>query len=304
MGGFMLYVDGEPHHTLSPDELLDLIRAGSIDPPILTATQIHDKSKGNAISKGLVILQVTWFVLQLISRAMYHLETTQLEAGTLAFAVFSFIIYAAWWNKPLDVQCPHQVYWTLADSKPEDHEPDEHVYELISYPVADYVFSSHHPSLSGIAAMDTLNEIIAEGDSFRDKRRVPTFDGSIIVDGLHWWILMITGFLMATIFGGIHCIAWFFAFPTLQERVLWRISAVIITCVPSLNILLMLLLPTLEDIEGATALVVLSALTAIISTVLYITGRVILLVLMVTTLRSLPPDAYQAVSWTSLVPHL
>ena len=106
MGGFVLYVDGEPYHTLSPDQLLDLIHSGSIDVPILTAEQICDKSKGNAISKGLIILQVTWFIMQLISRAIYHLETTQLELGTLAFAVLNFITYAAWWNKPLDVQRP------------------------------------------------------------------------------------------------------------------------------------------------------------------------------------------------------
>ncbi|KAG1742646.1 uncharacterized protein EDB91DRAFT_1236838 [Suillus paluster] len=91
MGGFMLY----------------LLREGHIDVPVLTAKQIKDKSKGNLISKGLAILQVAWFVLQLISRVIFHLEITQLEVGTLAFAVFTFIIYAVWWNKPLDVQCPH-----------------------------------------------------------------------------------------------------------------------------------------------------------------------------------------------------
>jgi hypothetical protein len=295
MGGFMLYVDGKLHHTLWPDELLDLIRAGSIDPPILTATQIRDKSKGNAISKGLVILQVTWFVLQLISRAIYHLGTTQLEAGTFAFAVFSFITYAAWWNKPLDVQCPHQVYWTLTDSKPEDHKPDEHVCVLISFPVADYVFSSQ--GLVGIQVVDALDELIGNLGSFTiDKHRVPTFDGSIKVNSVYAVGLLGVGFLMATIFGGIHCIAWFFAFPTFQEQVLWRISAVTIICAPWLIPLAMFS----QDIVGAT----MCSLIVFISTILYITGRAILLVLMVTTLRSLPPDAYQAVSWSSLVPHL
>ncbi|KAG1889135.1 hypothetical protein F4604DRAFT_1569365 [Suillus subluteus] len=120
MGGFMLYVDGKPNHTLQPDEVLKLIRAGCIDVPTLTANQIHDKSKGNAISKGLIMLQVAWFVMQLITRAIYHLETTQLEAGTLAFAVLNFLTYAVWWNKPLNVQCPHPVYWK-SESRPENH---------------------------------------------------------------------------------------------------------------------------------------------------------------------------------------
>ncbi|OJA21078.1 hypothetical protein AZE42_13028, partial [Rhizopogon vesiculosus] len=102
MGGFMLYFKGKPYHTLSPDQLLNMINSKSIDAPILSAKQIQDKSKGNVISKGLVILQVAWFILQLISRAIYHLETTQLEAATLAFAALSSITYVAWWNKPLD----------------------------------------------------------------------------------------------------------------------------------------------------------------------------------------------------------
>jgi hypothetical protein len=130
MGGFMLYVNDEPYHTLSSDNLLKMAQSGRIDVPKLSARQIRDKSKGNMISKGLVILQVAWFTLQLISRKIYHLETTQLEAGTLAFSVLNFITYAAWWNKPLDVQCPHPVYWTLRGSKPEDSYFAKHVCAL------------------------------------------------------------------------------------------------------------------------------------------------------------------------------
>jgi hypothetical protein len=121
MGGFMLYADGEPCLTLRPDDILKLIRDERIEVPTLTAKQIHDKSKGNAISKGLIMLQVAWFVMQLITRAIYHLETTQLEVGTLAFAVLNFLTYAMWWNKPLIVQCPHPVYWKSTESKPEDY---------------------------------------------------------------------------------------------------------------------------------------------------------------------------------------
>ena len=295
----MLYVDGKPHHTLSPDELLDLIRAGSIDPPILTARQIRDKSKGDAISKGLVILQVTWFVLQLLSRAIYHLETTQLEAGTFAFTVFNFIIYAAWWNKPLDVRCPHQVYWTLTDSKPKDHKPDEHVCALISYPLADYVFSSSRSLFRRIPVLRTYEELTGDVKSFTiEKLRVPTCDGTISVHGVYRWGPMCAGYLMSTIFGGIHCIAWFSVFPTFQEQMLWRLSAAITICAP----LLMFPLDVFENIDITGRIIfTLIYITCIAS---YIIGRAILLVLMVTTLRSLPPTAYQAVSWSSLVPHL
>ncbi|KAJ8583491.1 hypothetical protein M405DRAFT_775354, partial [Rhizopogon salebrosus TDB-379] len=219
MGGFMLYVNDKPYHTLSPDNLLQMAQSGCIDIPKLniSARQIRDRSKGNMISKGLVILQVAWFVLQVISRKIYHLETTQLEMGTLGFSVFIFITYAAWWNKPLDVQFPHPVYWTSPGSKPED-----------SY------FDGGSPRFPGAALFNTMNPLaglLGIVDNFTmEEYRVPMVNGSDWgPDGI---ILSLAGLVMATVFGGIHCIAWFFAFPTSQEQVLWRMSAVVITFVP------------------------------------------------------------------------
>ncbi|KAG1886600.1 hypothetical protein F4604DRAFT_1951256 [Suillus subluteus] len=133
MGGFMLYVDGKPCLTLRYNDILKLIREKCIDVPTLTAKQIHDKNKGNAISKGLIMLQVAWFVMQLITRAIYHLETTQLEVGTLAFAVLNFLTYAVWWIKPLNVQSPHPVYWKSTEqSRPEGHIHDTERDDLTS----------------------------------------------------------------------------------------------------------------------------------------------------------------------------
>ncbi|OAX33705.1 hypothetical protein K503DRAFT_804158 [Rhizopogon vinicolor AM-OR11-026] len=296
MGGFMLYFEGKPYHTLSPDQLLDMINTGSIDAPILTANQIQDKSKGNVISKGLVILQVAWFVLQLISRAIYHFETTQLEAGTLAFAVLSFITYAAWWNKPLNLRCPHPVYWTSTKSRLEEY--DFHDY----YPangIADKpkIVQMFWPTFI------MLLELLGAGDNnfTHEKLQVPMFDGSIAVDDLNKIILVIAGFSMATIFGGIHCIAWFFAFPTYQERVLWDIGAVAITSIPWLGLSIFSLRASLKHKVLKHLMLWIATFTP---PILYIIGRVILLILMVTTLRNLPPGAHRAVSWISLVPHL
>ncbi|KAG2126588.1 hypothetical protein DEU56DRAFT_822072 [Suillus clintonianus] len=75
----MLYVDGKPCQTLSPDHLFALIRTRSICGSTLTAKQIRDRSKGNIISKGLILIQGFWFILQLLSRTIYQLETTQFE---------------------------------------------------------------------------------------------------------------------------------------------------------------------------------------------------------------------------------
>ncbi|KAG2069411.1 hypothetical protein BDR04DRAFT_690927 [Suillus decipiens] len=109
--------------------------------------------------------------------------------------------------------------------------------------------------------------------------------------------LSLAALLMATTFGGIHCMAWFFTFSTYLEQVLWRISAAAITCTPWLGVLTSFLI--VSNPQYAVG-VLLYALYIIF----YIVTRAILLILMFTTLRNLPPDAFKAVSWTSLVPHL
>ncbi|KAG2352515.1 hypothetical protein BDR07DRAFT_1368289 [Suillus spraguei] len=288
MGGFMLYVDGEPSLTLRPEYILTLIHAKCIDPPKLTAKQIHDKSKGNAISKGLVMLQVAWFIMQLITRAIYHLKVTQLETGTLAFAVLNFLTYAVWWHKPLDVQCPHPVYWKSTESRLEDHinvpEIDVPARYWILSPVLEPIFE-----LLGSADLPTSR-----------KFRVPTFDGRDDLDYFDTKVLPLAGLLMATIFGAIHCMAWFFTFPTYQEQVLWRMSAVAITFTPWL----LLLVDTTSNLVQVVVVWYVCTSVFYASILLYIAARAVLLVLMFTTLRNLPPDTYKAVLWTTLVPHL
>ncbi|KAG1896617.1 uncharacterized protein F5891DRAFT_983420 [Suillus fuscotomentosus] len=258
MGGFMLYVDGKPYRTLQYDDILKLIDKGFIDVPTLTAKQIHDKSKGNAISKGLIILQVAWFIMQLITRVIYHLEITQLEVGTLAFAVLNFLTYAVWWDKPLDVQCPHPVYWKSTESRPEDYigvvvEEEEltglkRMWDPILFPILEL-------SLGGGRQTSTFR-----------KLRVQTFDGSIELEKSDVAVLVAAGFLMATIFSSVH-----YDFDIFKR------------------------LHVAEIFIGPVIF---------ISPIVYITGRGILLVLMFTTLRNLPPGVYQVVSWTALVPHL
>ncbi|KAG2063010.1 hypothetical protein BDR04DRAFT_1111861 [Suillus decipiens] len=287
MGGFMLYVDGKPYYTLRPSDVLKLIGDRCVDAPTLTANQIKDKSKGNAISKGLIILQVAWFVMQLITRAIYQLEITQLELGTLAFAVLNFLTYAVWWNKPLNVQCPHPVHWKLTESRPEDHIR---------------VYESDHVTRWGILVQEiwiSFIDLTGFFDSIPIFRfRVPTFRGSASLENSDQMALLLAGLLIAAVFGGIHCMAWFFAFHTYQEQMLWRASAIVIICTPWLIVLTLALLICLDS-----PLTVLKLVPALYS-VFYIPARAVLLVLMFTTLRNLPPGAYKAVLWTTLVPHL
>ena len=68
MGGFMLYDDDHPKGVLTFDTFCGLIEGECIDFPRITEDDILDRSKGDALSKGLVILQTSWFILQCIAR--------------------------------------------------------------------------------------------------------------------------------------------------------------------------------------------------------------------------------------------
>ncbi|KAG1836390.1 hypothetical protein DFJ58DRAFT_818473 [Suillus subalutaceus] len=94
---------------------------------------------------------------------------------------------------------------------------------------------------------------------------------------------------MATTFGGIHCMAWSFAFPTYLEHLLWRISAVAITCTPWPSLFSLFLF---NDLNMPTVVYI---IVYALYVILYVAARAILWVLMFTTLRDFPHD---------LVPHL
>ncbi|PBK58884.1 hypothetical protein ARMSODRAFT_1032997, partial [Armillaria solidipes] len=70
----------------------------------INVTTIEDKSKGDALSKTISILQISWFIAQCIARIIQHLPITLLEMTALAFAGISIITYSLWWYKPLNAQ--------------------------------------------------------------------------------------------------------------------------------------------------------------------------------------------------------
>ncbi|KAG0702579.1 hypothetical protein DFH29DRAFT_804798 [Suillus ampliporus] len=111
MGGFILYVDGTPRATLTPEELRDFVRDRKVDMPDITEKEIEDRSKGDGLSKAIAIIQLAWFVLQLLARYVQNLQATLLEIDTLAIVALTCIAYCLWWKKPKNVGCPYVVHW-------------------------------------------------------------------------------------------------------------------------------------------------------------------------------------------------
>ncbi|KAH9957251.1 hypothetical protein BC827DRAFT_1270450 [Russula dissimulans] len=133
MGGFMEYEGNQPIRVLLPSELNSYSLTGNGDFPRISKMEIQDRSKGNFISKAVVIFQTSWFVMQCITRGVRGLPITELELATIAFASLNLVICVLWWDKPLNVQCGVRVYRKRITDSPVD---DGHVIATAGFWVA------------------------------------------------------------------------------------------------------------------------------------------------------------------------
>jgi hypothetical protein len=310
MGGFLLHVDGEPRVTLTPDELLDFIRDGSVDMPDIMQAEVEDRSKGDALSKGIAILQLAWFVLQLVARYIQNLPITLLEIDTLAVAALTSTAYGWWWNKPKDVGRPYLVYWKAAAPF-----PGSFTYEyVVNLFLADTIFIHLHASRpdrrldTGDQGSDVLKLLypivslmgfysVVSRSAVR-SRRVPSLAG---YTETHGHIILFVGCFSGMVFGAIHCMAWNYFVKEHTERVLWRVASLAIFCAPILTLIAYcydILDWSSKYLDRFFSLVVTLAYFA------YFAARFTLVVLTLLSFQSLPSGVYGTVAWTKLIPHL
>jgi hypothetical protein len=106
MGGFVVQTHRNTRKCFLPKDLLRLIQEKKVKMPVIEDSEIDDRSKANWLTKAIALLQVTWFLLQLLTRAIEHLPTTTLELYTLGIVTCAIFTYAGNWEKPFDVQRP------------------------------------------------------------------------------------------------------------------------------------------------------------------------------------------------------
>ncbi|KAH0579946.1 hypothetical protein H2248_002766, partial [Termitomyces sp. 'cryptogamus'] len=104
MNRFQILKPGSDQYSIiHPNDLEIYLRNGDIT---ITEDELKDKSKGDWLSKSILTLQITWFILQILVRVVQHLAITELEIAPLAFAIINFMTSFFWRNKPFDVDCP------------------------------------------------------------------------------------------------------------------------------------------------------------------------------------------------------
>ncbi len=105
-----------------------------------------------------------------------------------------------------------------------------------------------------------------------------------------------TWIFVAGVFGGLHLLAWNYEFPTADERLLWRVSAVSIMALP----------PAFYFWEFARFIAYGQTHRNIIGlgiVMFYVAARMYNFVEIFFSLRSTPPALYQTVQWTVFLPH-
>ena len=84
---------------------------------------------------------------------------------------------------------------------------------------------------------------------------------------------------------------------------MWRMSSVAITAVPVYIPLMYFLAIWLEDTDFDT-IGSIFGFSIIPAGILYIIARIFTLILALTSLRDLPPGAFDTVHWTTFIPHV
>ncbi|PBK89411.1 hypothetical protein ARMGADRAFT_342342 [Armillaria gallica] len=279
--------------------------------PYSIPEMIADKNKGDALSKTVSVLQISWFIVQCISRVVQRLHITLLEITAVAFAGLSIITYCLWWHKPLNVKHHILVHvGTKSEDKieypttPESKQPNSDTNTV--GPLDDFFWRMGAQGFGDRIdsfikdRKEKIRDIESGAFRFSSGARYERPIGRVV-------IVMLVG----TIFGAFHCTAWSSKFPSYAERVLWQFSCLALLTGLLTEGILLLVEPACEFIiqgelsptfrEGGEAFVTGGTWVAAST---YGIARIILLVLAFMELRSLPPLAFRNVQWTTYIPHI
>ena len=110
MNGFVYRDDRGGLRAIHSLEFLELFEANKIAIPVITAKEIKDRSKSDAIGKAILATQLFWFALQVVVRGSSGLAVTLVELDTVCMTALSLFVLFFWWKKPLRPSCPHIFY--------------------------------------------------------------------------------------------------------------------------------------------------------------------------------------------------
>ncbi|KAJ7079006.1 hypothetical protein C8R44DRAFT_754723 [Mycena epipterygia] len=281
MGGFVSHAE---HPIVTIEQLTDNNNKYMSAIHDVEAEDISDKSKGDAFTKGIALLQGLWFGTQCLARLHQHLPITQLEVVTLAFAVVNILIWSLWWAKPLGVDRPIMVGSAVELDETEPTIQPLRIWDkFVGVLTGDY--SPYLPiSSTSVPTFWSMND----NEATHDESNIPFYIECLV----------------GTIFGAIHCTAWNVDFPSTIKMWMWRSCSLVVAAIPAALGLATVLVTSAEGFASEDTLEIIAAIIFWLSIFLYPFARLFLITIPFTSLRVLPPSAFIDVDWSVYIPHL
>lgn len=334
MGGLILYDNGYPKEVLDYRCLTELLQKKQINASTVTEHDLQDRSKGEAVSKAVVMVQTMWFVLQCFARWVQHLPLSEPKVITLAFAVMNAAICIPLKRTEKGVEdvtasltgaeaherlshpepaSPHVDHRHSCipndrpDILPHEKQPDTYTGEKHSWLRrrilkdrekynSPFFFLFRLPYRIVGSVLRLLGKMgSADAFKFESKDlRLPMFYVSHV--GSHGTVL--ASCVIGTVFGAIHLLAWTSKFPSHRDLILWRASATVLNVAP-------FLIPSAFAVDtlGMGPLAVFLTWLLLPLTPLYIVARFVLIVIALKAICDPFHDVLRETSWTSYLPH-
>lgn len=265
--------------------------------PDVSAQDLERLDSGDALVKLLAIIQVSWLMIQLLVRKISNIPSSQLEIAVLAFSASSLITYAILWNRPQEIDCRYKIQATKIPTARE-------LREILLY--GPRYLWTWRPSQGRIDSNLKLAPIPNDA-----SHQVGTIDGN----RLESWAYVNNGetlsvvagsILSGTVFGGLHCLAWNFQFPTSTETLLWRICSILMVALPLLSIPSNIMWSKYNRYyyrqRSSRVRLFWGLILLIVFLIPYLVARLFVMVEIFRSLFYLPPEAFID-TWSGSFPH-
>ncbi|KAJ5728894.1 uncharacterized protein N7483_003402 [Penicillium malachiteum] len=210
MGGMLLQPRASTPFLVNARQLAYLVEKGYVEVPQITAGEIWDRSKTDALGRLLSLLQATWFLIELLGRAFLQLPTTTLELSTGAIVVCTMGTFLCWFHKPSDVQTGIIL---KTEATRADILIDAGDAAAVPYKHTPLDFIAKQSPTCGFEVMEFFN--LRFDNRERPLRRFPN-DRFPDIGTMEKFL----PFCTTTTFASLHLIGWNFEFPSQTEKVL------------------------------------------------------------------------------------
>ena len=330
MGGFAFYgsydhngptveespfeIETNPRYTFDIPKFETLIYIMERFPDIIIDVPEHailDRAESSSLSKALLIMQVAWFCTNCVSRLVQRLSLSLLEVSTAARAFCTLVVYCVWWSKPKNVAAPTVLMGKEA----------QEVYALLKcsdseYDMAMAMAGEGGDSWASQGPQASAKIVLAAGA----LRRLPTTErpppeprfeqhqsilqpGTLSNKSPSFRLIVMT--ICQMVYAPIHFLAWNGNFPTPLERLLWRVSSIVVTCSGLVGFCVLSFLMMLDRLsKSKLRLDVLADIMVIVIRAIHGLASCFLIVESLEQLAFLDSTAYELPSWTNYWPHV